>query len=631
MSSTTTSPARRKSKKRPAKTGASRDPRALPCPCGSPQSYRACCGRSPPGRRIGQRAAARHYLLYADACTAAGEGRSIHCLSALKALLLEEPLHRGGLNLLFQTGRQPAVFDREELQTIANAILKGYPDDPDLRCSAAGLLEMVGALHDAAQAYTSVLDEDATNFRALFGMGRVTHRRHRLDSAEYYLRQAGYAKRIAPAVLSELGVVLSELGRKDEAEHQMRIALALEPGNPAILLNLVRIEESRGNLSQAWNTLKLAASIAQGANETKLIAAILHRRDGNLRKSLRALEELDETGVDAVNLGTYEFERSKTLDRMGQYDLAFDSARKANAMRREKQGLRYKEEEQEQNAKHLREFFTKRNIARLPKPDCPGEDAVSPMFICGFTRSGTSMVEQILSSHSAISGGDELPFIYDLATNAHRLLGVDEKYPECLSGTHKDGGITHIQVLRQQYLDQLKLTGVIEPGVRLVTDKMPMNELHLGLIHVLFPSARIVHVVRHPLDSVLSSFFTDATHGEFCTYDIESAAKHYRLMFKMVDHYQKHLPLAYMRIHYEDIVKNVRTEVKRLLKFVDQPFEESCVEFQNNPRYARTASYAQVKESLYDTSVYRYRHYQKHLNDAVRILRPTIKRLGYEV
>jgi hypothetical protein len=139
----------------------------------------------------------------------------------------------------------------------------------------------------------------------------------------------------------------------------------------------------------------------------------------------------------------------------------------------------------------------------------------------------------------------------------------------------------------------------------------------------------MIHVLRHPLDVVLSTFSNHLTHGFYCSYALETAARHYALTMELVEHYRAQMMLRYLPIRYEDIVDDQEVAVRRMLDFIGEPFDDACLAFHENRRYARTASYAQVTEQLYDRSRYRYRHYLKELEPALAILGPVIKRLGY--
>jgi len=173
--------------------------------------------------------------------------------------------------------------------------------------------------------------------------------------------------------------------------------------------------------------------------------------------------------------------------------------------------------------------------------------------------------------------------------------------------------------------------GAVAPGKRWFTDKMPLNETHLGLIGLLFPKSPILHLVRHPLDVVLSVFSNGLTHGFHCASALESAATHYALIADLIAHYRSAMPLHYHAVRYEDLVTEQEREVRAMLDFIGEPFDPAVLAFHENARHARTASYAQVTEKLYTRSRFRYRNYLKHLEPVIPILMPAIERLGYTV
>ena len=180
-------------------------------------------------------------------------------------------------------------------------------------------------------------------------------------------------------------------------------------------------------------------------------------------------------------------------------------------------------------------------------------------------------------------------------------------------------------------LERVRQFGVAVPGTAWFTDKMPLNEMHLGLIALMFPRAPMIHVLRHPLDVVLSTFSNHLTHGFYCSYALDSVARHYRLVIELVEHYRAAMMLRYLPVRYEDIVEDQEATVRRLLDFIGEAFDPRCLNFHENRRYARTASYAQVTRPLYREARYRWRHYRRHLEPVIPILEPVINRLGYTV
>jgi hypothetical protein len=185
--------------------------------------------------------------------------------------------------------------------------------------------------------------------------------------------------------------------------------------------------------------------------------------------------------------------------------------------------------------------------------------------------------------------------------------------------------------LRDHYLRKAAQHGVTLEGVAWFTDKMPLNETDLGLISLLFPQSPLLHLLRHPLDVVLSAFSNILTHGFYCAYALESAARHYVLTMELVEHYRSELSLRYLPVRYEDLVDDQETSIRRVLDFIGEEFFPGCLEFHENRRYARTASYAQVSEKLYGRSRYRYKNYLARLEPVIPLLEPTISRLGYTI
>jgi hypothetical protein len=273
-------------------------------------------------------------------------------------------------------------------------------------------------------------------------------------------------------------------------------------------------------------------------------------------------------------------------------------------------------------------FFRRARVKLIPfaeiDPSMP-----QPIFVVGYPRSGTTMVEQTLSAHPLISAGDELTFILDLTRIIPRWLASPNPFPGCLTDLWMGDNRLAPNQFRDYYLRRSQELGIFEEGTRFFTDKMPLNETHLGLIHILFPHAPIIHVRRHPLDTLTSNFSNFLTHGFNQSFDVKTIAQHYALVDGLVEHYKEQLDLNYLEIRYEELVGNQEKHVRRMLEFVGVDFDPRCLSFHENQRYARTASYAQVTEKLYDKSIYRYRHYRKYLDQAVAILRPTMSRLGY--
>jgi len=462
-------------------------------------------------------------------------------------------------------------------------------------------------------------------------MGMIMTEANRPQIGEYHYRRVmELTGGRDPILLANLAWNLKNQGRMEEARELYKESAAAAPEVLQTLLGWARMEEADRNFAAASELLDRAEKIAPGNPSVLLSRAIVY---GRTRSYAQALQVLDLAATQNPNggLGANELlEKGRLLDRIGRYDEAFEAFAEGKRLCREASGLQYLAEPAQQLAQRLRGFFTESRLAILPRAT-PRSDMAQPLFILGFPRSGTTLVEQTLSAHPRISAGDELPFINEITGAMTRVLNSPLSYPEAMAELWMGDQRGGLDELRDYYLDRVRNLGFVEEGAHWFTDKMPLNETHLGLIALLFPRSPMIHVFRHPLDIVLSTFSNHLTHGFYCSYALETAARHLSLVMELVEHYRGQMTLRYLPIRYEDIVDDQEGSTRRMLDFIGEPFDERCLSFHENRRYARTASYAQVTERLYDTSRYRYRNYLKQLEPAISILEPVITRLGYPI
>ncbi|WP_451986397.1 tetratricopeptide repeat-containing sulfotransferase family protein [Azospirillum endophyticum] len=450
---------------------------------------------------------------------------------------------------------------------------------------------------------------------------------HRPHAGEFHYGQALRLAGPDAVTVTNLAWNLKLQGRISEARALYGKAAALDPAIALTWLSWAQTEDAGRDLAAATRLLARAKRLDPGHGDIGRFEAALLAQLGAPEAGLAVLElaAARPSGPDAAEL----LEKARLLDRLERPDEAFAAMTMAKALVRQG-GRRYADQEVSQMIRRLTDFFVAPRLRLLPRPETPAAGA-QPIFIVGAPRSGTTLVEQILSSHPAVAAGDELPALDRLAGLLQRMLGSPLGYPEALSelwmGDQRDG----LERLRDEYLRQARKLVPLQPGHRVFTDKMPFNELHLGLVALMLPSAPVVHVLRHPLDVVLSMMSHDLTHGFDCAVGLETAARHCARVFGLVAHYRQQMTLRYLPLRYEDLVQAFEPNVRRLLGFAGLRFDRRCLRFEQNPRSARTASYAQVTEGLYGRSLYRYRRYMRHLEPVIPILEPVIDSLGYEV
>jgi tetratricopeptide (TPR) repeat protein len=461
-------------------------------------------------------------------------------------------------------------------------------------------------------------------------LGMVLTEANRPQIGEYHYRQVlELSGRRDPILLANLAWNLKNQGRMAESRRLYEESAKAAPEVVPTLLGWARMEEADRNFVRAGELLDRAEKLLPDDPSILLSRAVLHGRTGDYAKALGVLDRAAQSG--GRGLGANELlEKGRLLDRLGRYGEAFAAFEEGKRLCRELGGLIYQADQARQLAERLKGFFTEGRMRILPRAE-PRTDTAQPIFILGFPRSGTTLVEQTLSVHPDIAAGDELPFVNEITGTMQRTLNSPLGYPEALAELWMGDRRYGLDELRDYYLERVRRQGVPAPGRRWFTDKMPLNETHLGLIALLFPQAPLIHVLRHPLDVVLSVFANNLTHGFYCAYALDSAARHYLLIEELIEHYRAEMTLRYLPVRYEDIVDDQEISVQRMLDFIGAPFDRRCLEFHENRRYARTASYAQVTEPLYDASRYRWRHYREQLAPAAAILRPAIDRLGYAI
>lgn len=479
----------------------------------------------------------------------------------------------------------------------------------------ATLLFESGRVDDAEAACRTAIAADPDNPQPEMMLGNILSEREELVAGAAHLRRAIALAGDHPQLLANLGRNLQRQGAFDRAEPLLRRAVAGMPEALAPLAWLAELLEQDRRFDEAMATLDRAEALArrQGSDVTLQRAALLSRT-ADWRRGLALLD------AEPKLSGTALLQRGRLRDRAGRHAEAWHDFTKGKAALAALSNRRYDRAGVARLIADLRAFFAEPALDPAPVR----EDVPQPIFILGFPRSGTTLTEQVLASHSAVRAGGELPFVAELAgIAAQRTATAFPAHPDRLDDDVRAGLAIE---LRDHYLARAEAYGLLAPGVRFFTDKMPLNELYLPLLRLAFPVAPLVTVRRHPLDVMVSAMSHDFTHGFHCGYRLEDAAAHYAAIDALMADWRTLPGITPHDLGYERFVAAQEQETERLMAHIGLAMEPAQLAFHESPRFAPTPSYAQVREPLNDRSIGRWRHYEAELEPARAILTEAIAR-----
>ncbi len=488
-----------------------------------------------------------------------------------------------------------------------------------------------GAFEDAASFCRQAITLAPNYAVAHSRLAQALERLGDLEAAAASYRQALEKEPKLREAYSGLAATLTGLRQSQEAETILRQGLGYFPDDPDLQGNLALLLERRNRLEEAADVAERGLSKAPGHALLNLAAAKCARRSGAASKGISLASAALPAATEADLRASLHFELARGLDRDGQYDQAYEHFCQGNTLRRQ----RWQNQGGPPSAAYrrhlvsLRKQFSKQWVESwsgglaVPPPE---ETARAPIFLVGFPRSGTTLLDQVLDSHPALATIEEQPFTEALVAEVAALPGG---YPAALAQLDQ----AKITALRQRYLSLRNQHAPVAPGGRII-DKLPLNLEKAGLLARLFPEARFILALRHPLDACLSCFMQDfqlnPAMAQFFTLD--DSAKFYAAMMGLWQQYRTVLPLRVHAIAYERVVEDFENEIRCLLNFLEVKWDDSVRDFHQHAR-ARgpidTPSYQQVSQPLYQRSVGRWRHYRHHFESATPPLQPALKTFGY--
>jgi tetratricopeptide (TPR) repeat protein len=528
-----------------------------------------------------------------------------------------------------------------------------------------------GDIGAAERLYLDILRAAPAEFNALHLLGVIRAQQRRFEEAERLIRRAVQVNPMNAEAQNNLGNVLFELGRPREAVPCFRQALSLKPAYPEAHYNLgnaLRDSEEPEAAARAFRTaigirpdyrdalLNLAALLRQLGQPLEAISnlkRILERRPGDAEawnlmghaleeagRSTEAIAAFDRSlslapgsvgaHFDRINIakvtaedgllaglqalaaraGTLaprdqamlHFALGKAEEDLGRYDEAFADLAEGNRVKR---GLvAYDEASEIDRMDRVRAVFTDELMQAKAGE---GSDSDLPIFVLGFPRSGTTLVEQILASHPQVHGAGELRLVAQLARDLASEAKAEGAYPEAIALLDGAG----LRRLGDLYVERLRK---LAPGAAHITDKLPGNYVHLGFIRLILPRAKILHVMRDPLDTCISCFCRSFAGELNFAYDLGELGRAYRRYAELMDHWRRVLPAgAMLEVRYEDVVGDLEGQARRILEHCGLPWDPRCLAFHETERTVLTASVSQVRQPIYRSSLARWRRYERHL------------------
>ena len=453
-------------------------------------------------------------------------------------------------------------------------------------------------LEEALARYMEAAQLDSTVPDYPFNSGLILWQLRRDEQALEFLKKTIELSPNFGRAHNILGQLFKRMGKVDLAHQHARIGYELEPNDLRAAIGYASLLDFDRDSETAFQIIKPFIEAGQpGSDLALLVARIALARDGMDALALdmlrRALAD-PATRTDRENRSLH-FMLAALLDRAGDFDVAFAHARQGNALRK----ASYDPKGHERLISETIDSMSPHRLASLPRSTV---DSKTPIFIVGMVRSGTTLVEQILSSHPQIHGAGELTWFFELARSILDGPGQQQR----LASMSLDA----VNTVAKKYLDPLQ---ALSPSALRITDKLPANYMYLGLISILFPQARIIHCRRDPLDNCVSCFMTNFASANDFSFDLRWLGHYYRQYERLMAHWKSVLEMPMLEVQYEQVVEDLPGQARRLIEFIGLPWDDACLNFQDNKRHIHTASNKQVRRPLYKSSVGRWQHYQKHL------------------
>jgi len=507
----------------------------------------------------------------------------------------------------------------EDAERLYRRVLKDNPKNVTA-LRLLGVIAMQSGHPENAEELLSKAVRLAPDFTgAIIDLGRLHQDQHRLAEAIECFGKAVETDPRSSHAHFLLAAALAPAARTAAAAAAYRRAIELKPEHAGAWLGLGHTLKTLGRQPEAIEAYRECIRLKPANGESWWSLANLKTYplgDEDIRAMEAALETPDLNEQSEVN---FLFALAKAWEDRKDYGRAWHYYDKGN--RRQRMRENYDPVQTEVNNDAIVEVFTEEFLAVNEGIGC---DDPAPIFIVGLPRSGSTLIEQILASHSQVEGTAELPYLGRVATSLNRNRADGVNYPQAV----RELKGPNFEALGRRYLEHASLHRV--EGLPRFIDKMPNNFPNVGFAHLILPGAKIIDARRHPMDSCLSCYRQLFARGQTFTYDLTEIGEYFLQYQRMMDHWHAVLPGRVLTVQYEELVSDFDNQVRRLLDYCELPWEEACLNFHETDRPVRTASSEQVRQPIYQGAVGFWRRYEQHLDELAEVLEPVLGRYeGY--
>ncbi len=511
--------------------------------------------------------------------------------------------------------------ETSKAEKIYRNVLRRSPDNVDA-LRLMGVLCVKGENYNDAEAFFRRTVDLAPDFwMAWINLGAALNEQQKFDQAEEAYRTALKIRPGTAQTLEKLGANSLNDGRHDDAITWLNKALAIDKAHFPSLLCLGHALKTVGQQKEAIDAYRRCAEAKPNFGEVYWSLANLKTfrfEDDEVEQMQEQLGEVTNSPASDDSEISFSFALAKAYEDRKDYKTAFEFYSRGNDKKR--RNVNYDPIEFQKTNSRIIDVFTKEFFEERAGQGCADD---SPILIVGLPRSGSTLLEQILASHSQVEGTAELHYLMRIATETglNRVDGI--KYPQFMLELKPH----QIEGLGQEYVEN---TLRHRTGARYFTDKMPNNFTGIGFLHAILPNAKVIDARRHPLDSCLGSYKQLFARGQVFTYDFYDLAHYYIQYIRMMDHWAEVLPGKVLTVNYEDVVGDLETQVRRIAEHCGLEWEDQMLRFHDTERAVKTASSEQVRQPIYTGSVNLWRRFEDDLHELIDYLEPVLLQLPEE-